>query len=148
MSQEQQPDPSLWELVTDSGPFIRFIGPFYRWKGELGPDEPDRYGFRVLDHHCNPYQTSHGGMLGCFVDFCMFRAFLARFPELTGSPTLTMALDYFAGAKLGEWVESRVEITARTKGTIFTACELFAGDQKLLRGTGIFPAWRKDGVRS
>lgn len=148
MSEQQEPDPFLWERVTDSGPFIQFIGPFYRLTQGCGPDEPVRYGFRVNDHHCNPYRTCHGGMLCSFVDFCMFRAFLAQFPELTGSPTLNMALDYFSGAKLGEWVESRVTITARTKGTIFTSCDLVAGDRKLLRATGIFPAWRKDGVRN
>jgi acyl-coenzyme A thioesterase PaaI-like protein len=148
MPDNQPPDPTIWNRVEDSGPFIKYIGPFFRSDTELQSGEPVRFGFRIEPHHCNPYQTCHGGMLASFLDFCMFRGFLTQFPELTGSPTVTMSIDYFSGARLGEWVESRVEVTASTKRTIFVSCLVVAGERSLLRGTGIYPAWRKDGERA
>jgi acyl-CoA thioesterase FadM len=52
--------------------------------------------------------------------------------------TAHLAVDYAGAARLGDWVESRVEIQRVGARLAFANCYLVAGERRIVRASAIF----------
>ena len=97
-------------------------------------------GFRVEARHCNPMGNLHGGMMATFGD--MLLAFSANRKNKVARqhflPTISLQLDYLAGAKLGSWVQGEGTVLRATRNMMFMQGMLTADDLPIARASGIF----------
>lgn len=132
------PTDRRWLAVTNAGAFTLHVGEFYETRDALGPGEDIRYGFRVMEHHCNLRAGCHGGMLATFLDIALARGL--RYAGMVNGPvpTISMSLDFLAPALLGAWVDARVSIMRIARTTGFVSAMVYADDTPALRGSGVF----------
>jgi acyl-coenzyme A thioesterase PaaI-like protein len=109
--------------------FLDHGGPYF-----LKPRDaaPQLLGLRIMPHHINFADAAHGGVISTFADVALSHAvYDAERPRLIPS-TVTLTVNYLAAAKLGDWIEARVQIdrlggrTAYTSGGMWRAGELIA----------------------
>ena len=121
--------------------FMDVNGPLY-YRRHAGTDKLRgvSLGFRVEMRHCNPMQACHGGMLATFTD--MLFAVVAHATSEAGRnrflPTISLQLDYLAGAKLGSWVQGEGTVLRATRNMMFMQGLLTADDLPIVRASGIF----------
>jgi acyl-coenzyme A thioesterase PaaI-like protein len=115
--------------------FLAANGPLYgKWDGTHL-----LMGFRVEARHCNPGMVAHGGMMATFAD--MLLPIASRFQARTDMgflPTVNLACDFLAPARLGAWVEGRADVARRTKNLLFAQGLATADGEPCLRANGIF----------
>lgn len=117
------------------GRFATHNGPLYaRWT-----EQRLVLAFRVEAHHANPGNQCHGGMLGLFADIFISTAaqYQTDIPRQF-LPTISLNLDFLAGAPLGSWVEGRAEVLKVTRNLIFSQGLVTADGQTVLRASGVF----------
>ena len=127
--------PAGFELVQLGGAFATHNGPLYaRWQ-----EERLQLGFRVGTQHVNPGQNCHGGMLGMFVDILISSAaqYQSDIPRQF-LPTISLQMDFLAGAPLGSWVQGQADILRVTRNLIFSQGLVHADGQPALRASGVF----------
>ncbi|MGH8786111.1 MAG: PaaI family thioesterase, partial [Cupriavidus necator] len=81
----------------------------------------------------------HGGMLGLFADILISTAaqYQADIPRQF-LPTISLQLDFLAGAPLGSWVEGRADILKVTKNLVFSQGIICSDGQPVVRASGVF----------
>ncbi len=91
-------------------------------------------GFRVLPHHVNPLDICHGGMLATFADILLACSAMYRV-DARGRilPTISLQMDFLAGAPLGAWVEGRSEILRTTRSMVFSQGRITADGEAAVR---------------
>lgn len=124
--------------------FLAANGPLYgKWDGTHLA-----MGFRVEERHCNPGQVAHGGMMATFAD--MLLPIASRFQAKTDMgflPTVNLACDFLAPARLGSWVEGRADVARMTRNLLFAQGLATADGEPCLRANGIFKiAARREGM--
>ena len=121
--------------------FMDVNGPLY-YRRHAGTDKLRgvSLGFRVEMRHCNPMQACHGGMLATFTD--MLFAVTGHATSEAGRnrflPTISLQLDYLAGAKLGSWVQGEATVLRATRNMMFMQGLLTADAVPIVRASGIF----------
>lgn len=95
--------------------FLHANGPFY------AKAEGDKLviGFPIEERHTNSNGVAHGGMILGFSDFMLtaglnWGAKLSRFLV-----TVSVSCDFAGPAKLGDWVEGRVDVLRVTRSMVF-----------------------------
>ena len=129
--------PAGFEIATESENFESFVGPLYeKWDGE-------QYicGFRAAPHHDNRRGVVHGGMLFTFADHTLGNMVWERFGNKPCA-TVTLNVDYLAGAKTGDWIECTGSITQETRSLIFIKGQLTVDGQIVMTASGV---WKKLG---
>lgn len=127
-----------WALIKGGGDFPEMAGPMFVTYDDLDPDEPARFGLRVQPHHCNAVDTTHGGMLGTFLDTAFAQGLLASRRLEWNVPTIHLSVDFLGPSGVGDWLESRVKLTHDTRRMAFMAGVILCGDRPVLRGQAIF----------
>jgi uncharacterized protein (TIGR00369 family) len=128
--------------------FISVNGPlFFFHDGPLF-----KLGFRVEPRHCNPMGICHGGMLATFADMLMPIGALALVPELRQRflPTVSLQLDFMAGAQLGDWVEGEMQVLRTTRTMVFMQGLVKSNGVMALRCSGVFkigPLFDREAMR-
>jgi acyl-coenzyme A thioesterase 13 len=118
-------------------PFNEMVGPFY----ERRRGTEVSLGLRIEERHTNSRGICHGGMLATLVDLALGYATLA-----TGGPgshnrsfvTVNLSLDFAGSAKVGDWVESEVEVQKTGSRLAFANCYLLANGVRIVRANAIF----------
>lgn len=115
--------------------FMDLTGPLYYRKKEGGIT----LGFRVEKRHCNPMHVCHGGMLATFTDMLLAVAGHSH-PNAKNRflPTISLQLDYLAGAKLGTWVQGEAQVLKATRNMVFLDGLLQADSELVARVSGVF----------
>lgn len=115
--------------------FMDLAGPLYYKKKEGGIT----LGFRVEMRHCNPMRVCHGGMLATFTDMLLAVAGHSH-PHAKNRflPTISLQLDYLAGAGLGTWVQGDARVLKATRNMVFMDGLLQADGEPVARVSGIF----------
>jgi uncharacterized protein (TIGR00369 family) len=129
------PAPNGFERVRVGGDFATNNGPLYaRWH-----DDHLQMGFRVGSQHVNPSQNCHGGMLAMFADILISTAaqYQADIPRQF-LPTISLQLDFMAGAPLGSWVQGQADILRVTRNLLFSQGLVHADGTLVLRTSGVF----------
>jgi uncharacterized protein (TIGR00369 family) len=133
---EDPPVPSAGFVRVELGGTFAFRnGPlFARWQ-----DDNLQLGFRVGPGHVNPGRNCHGGMLCTFADILISTAaqYQADIPRQF-LPTVSLQVDFLAGAPLGSWVQGQAEILKVTRNLVFSQGLVQADGQTVLRASGVF----------
>ena len=107
-------------LTLPPSEYLGRNGPFYakRANGEIW------IGMRIEPKHANAMGIAHGGLVTTLADVVLtvgsnLHAGLSRF--LT---TVNLSCDFIGPARVGAWIEARVEVMRTTKTLVFTRAVL------------------------
>ena len=117
-----------------SSPVIDLIGPVYS-KGE-GADLV--LGLRVEAKHCNMRGTLHGGILATLADVALGYTIAFSTNPPTGLVTTNLSLDFAGTAKVGDWLEARVDVQKKGSRLAFANCYVSAGEERIVRASAVF----------
>lgn len=123
-----------WQPVGFGTPFLDMSGPYFV------PSEPGTRGLaiRITPDHVNYVSVAHGGVLATFADVALsYQLYLL---EEKGLPitTVSMAVNYLASAKLGDWLTSEVRIDRLGAKIAYTSGRIVCGDVTLMTMTGVY----------
>ena len=129
------PEGFLPETGTD--PAEDLIGPFY-----LRRAEDFAAGLLAEARHCNGMGSVHGGVLMTMADFALCAQ--ARYQtEDSNILTVSMNVEFIAGAAEGDWLHSRGEVVRRTGSLVFVQGRLYSGSRPVLVYSGVGKRWQK-----
>lgn len=126
--------PAGFEPLFRTSPFLDTLGPFYA-KG-AGADLV--IGVRIAEKHCNARGTAHGGMMATLADIALGYATATSRTPPVALTTAGLTLDYAGVAKLGDWLEARVDIQKLGTRMAFVSAFLCVGDERIVRASGTF----------
>jgi len=110
------------------------LGPLYA-KGE---GSNIVIGLRIEDKHLNTRGVAHGGMLVTLADSALGIVIaMVRTPP-NPMATVNLTADFSDVAREGDWVEARVDVQKMGKRLAFASCNLWVGERRILRASGIF----------
>lgn len=131
---EGQPIPEGWEPLRRGGPFLHLFGPLYARtvEGRLV------IGLRILEKHLNVRGIAHGGMLVTLADSALGIVLSTGGAAPGPMVTVSLTTDFADAARLGDWVEARVDVQKVGSRLAFANCYLVVGERRILRASGVF----------
>jgi uncharacterized protein (TIGR00369 family) len=115
-------------------PFNALVGPLYqRRRGAVLS-----IGLRVEEKHANSRGICHGGVLATLADLALGYATHAAGGPKAAFVTAQLSIDYAGAAKLGDWIESLVEIQRLGSRLAFANGYLICGGRRIVRVSAIF----------
>lgn len=120
-----------WQYWPEE-PFESHAGPFYRTvdhDGVIG-------AFRAEPKQMNAGGVVHGGCLMSFADFMLFSIAWDAFEDGSLGVTMTFNSEFLDGAREGELVTSRGEVTRMGKTTIFVRGMIYSEDRPVMSFSG------------
>lgn len=133
--------PEGFKLVARLSPFNALVGPLY----ERRAGQTVSIGILIEAKHTNSRGICHGGVLATLADVALGYAMLALRGERSGFVTAHLAVDYAGSAKVGDWIESDVEIQRVGTRLAFANCYLVANGKRIVRASAIFAHAAKAG---
>ena len=130
--------PAGFAHLSRTSPVLELIGPVYS-SGEGGERV---LGLRVEKKHCNSRGTVHGGMLATLADMALGYAMAFSSDPPRDLMTANLTLDYAGNAKIGDWLEARVDIQKQGSRLAFANCYIFVNEQRIVRASAVFVAPR------
>jgi len=126
--------PDGFRVIPRLSPFNSLVGPLY----ERRRGDEVSIGVRIDDKHTNSRGICHGGLLATIADLSLGYAMLAKTGGKGGFVTAHLAVDYAGAARVGDWVESAVEVQRMGKRLAFANCYLLCGEARIVRASAIF----------
>jgi uncharacterized protein (TIGR00369 family) len=96
------------------------------------------FGFRVEARHLNFREVAHGGAIATFADMQLAALMRSGRLEPKQSPTISLAIDYLAPARLGDWIEGEIALVKRTGRLAFSETVLAVEGSPVARSRGMF----------
>lgn len=127
--------PDDYHLMNWFEGFGRQVGPIYETKPGI---TPFRRAFRVSEHHINGRGDCHGGMLMAFADMAFGHAITMEVHRYWA--TVRLMTDFIRPGKVGDWVEGTGEIVGVEADIYTVRGTIWAGDNVLMTGSGVFKA--------
>lgn len=126
--------PAGFEPLFRTSPFLEALGPFYcRWD-----DRALIIGLRIGAKHSNARGLAHGGLLLTLCDIALgYSAAYFHDPPLTLT-TAHISADFAGSARLGDWVEARVDIQKAGSRLVFANAYLVVGGARIVRASAVF----------
>jgi uncharacterized protein (TIGR00369 family) len=117
-----------------TSPVLELIGPLYcRGEGvELV------IGLRVEAKHCNARGTIHGGILATLADVALGYTMAFSSTPPAGLVTANLTLDFAGTAKIGDWLETQVDVQKQGSRLSFANCYITADSQRIVRASAVF----------
>ena len=132
--------PEGWREIARLSPFNALVGPLY----ERGAGENLSLGLRIETKHTNSRGICHGGVLATFADLALGYAMEARGEIASRFVTVNLSLDYAGAAKVGDWIESVVEVQRIGARLAFANCYLLSAGERIVRASAVFARAGKD----
>ncbi len=127
--------PEGFREIERLGPFNSLVGPLF----ERRDGETVSIGVRIAEKHANSRGICHGGLLATLADLALGYALVGQGDSLSGSFfTVQLSIDYARAARVGDWIESEVEIQQAGARLAFANCYLVAGGRRIARASAIF----------
>ena len=126
--------PRGFKPLFRSSPAIDLIGPVHS-KGE---GEDLVLGLRIEKKHGNMRGTLHGGVLAMLADIALGYAIAFSSKPPTGLITASLSLDFAGTAKIGDWLEAKVDIQKKGSRLAFANCYLSVGETRIVRASAVF----------
>jgi uncharacterized protein (TIGR00369 family) len=126
--------PEGFEPLFRTSPFLERTGPFY----VKGRGAQLKIGLRVQEHHLNGRGHLHGGMVMTMADIALGYAMSTSAEPPIHAVTSSMSADFAGSARLGDWVESAVDIQKVGRTLAFANVYLSVGEQRIARASGVF----------
>jgi acyl-coenzyme A thioesterase PaaI-like protein len=127
------PPPGFQRIAIPSG-FAAEFGPMF----VVREGDRVRLGFRVEESHLDERGTCHGGALATFADMQLAALQRTGAYPLLHCPTVSLAVDYFAPARLGDWVECEIALVDNARRLAFTQTVPRVGDSAIARSTALY----------
>lgn len=126
--------PEGYEPLFRTSPFLDATGPYYYRR----QDEGFTVGLRVEPKHTNASGTIHGGLIATIADVSLgyVTAFSAQPPLLM--VTANLSIDYVGIARIGEWVEARVNVIKTGSRMAFAEALISAEGRSVARTSAVF----------
>lgn len=117
-----------------TSPLLDALGPFYG----KGSGSELVIGLRVAEKHTNSRGTVHGGVLATIADVTLgyVMAFGSEPPRRLTTASLT--IDYTGAAKIGDWIEARVDTTKVGRTLAFANAYLTVEGAQVARASAVF----------
>ena len=131
---EMKQAPEGFRTIPRLTPFNALVGPLY----ERRDGDAVSIGLRIEEKHTNSRGICHGGVLATLADLALGYAMLAKTGGKGGFVTAHLAVDYAGAARIGDWVESAVEIQRIGSRLAFANCYLMAANSRIVRASAIF----------
>jgi len=115
---------------------LETLGPFYS-KGSGGEVV---IGLRAAEKHANLRGIVHGGVLASLADIAL--GYVTAFGADPPRPfvTVSLTINYTNAAKLGDWIEARVDWIRTGKTMSFANCYLTVGETPIAHASAVFSA--------
>lgn len=129
--------PEGFKEMRSLGEFHDRVGPFFMAKR----GENTVIGMRVEARHENGIPTLHGGMMLTLVDTAMTLASFRAAGKGNRAVTVSLASDFLAPARAGDWIEAEVRVLRAGRSLIVLDCLVRKDGPEgklLLRANGSF----------
>ena len=126
--------PEEFRQIERLSPFNALVGPLYERRNADGVS----IGLVIEQKHTNSRGICHGGVLATLADLALGYAMLAKSGDKGSFLTAHLAVDYAGAAKVGDWIESQVEIQRVGARLAFANCYLIANAKPIVRASAIF----------
>jgi acyl-coenzyme A thioesterase 13 len=126
--------PAGFRPIAQTSPFNELVGPLH----ERRDGDEVSIGLRIEAKHANSRGICHGGLLATLADLALGYAMLARTGGKGGFVTANLSVDYAGSAKLGDWIESAVEVQRMGTRLAFANCYLVVDGKRIVRASAIF----------
>jgi uncharacterized protein (TIGR00369 family) len=126
--------PADFSRFEHTSPFLDSIGLFYA-KG-CGADLT--LGVRVEARATNRRGTAHGGFYAAVADVALGHAMATSVEPLAPLTTASLTIDYAGVARVGDWLEARVDIQHLGQKLGFANAYLWVGERRIVRVSGVF----------
>ncbi|MBI3523972.1 MAG: PaaI family thioesterase [Betaproteobacteria bacterium] len=128
--------PAGYSPLVRTSPFLDRIGPLY----SRGTGRDWSIGLRIEPGHTNSRGYAHGGVLSTLADITLGYTMELTAKEGVSLVTVSLSLDFTGGAKLGDWVEARVEMQKIATRLAFANAYITAGEGRkvIVRASGVF----------
>jgi uncharacterized protein (TIGR00369 family) len=126
--------PSEFRPLFRTSPVLDLIGPLY-CRGEGAGLVT---GMRAEAKHCNARGTVHGGMLATLADVALGYAMAFSSTPPASLVTANLTLDFAGTAKIGDWLEARVDVQKRGSRLSFANCYITVDEQRIVRASAVF----------
>jgi uncharacterized protein (TIGR00369 family) len=130
----EQRVPSGFGPIFRSSPFLDSIGTFYS-KG-MGADMV--LGVFVDDRAVNARGTVHGGFLCALADVALGYVLATSQDPPLRITTVSLSVDFAGSAKVGDWIEARVDIQRVGGQVAYANAYLYVNDKRIVRASGVF----------
>jgi uncharacterized protein (TIGR00369 family) len=126
--------PEGFNRIERLSPFNAMVGPLY----ERRDGDAVSIGLMIEDKHTNSRGICHGGALATLADLALGYAMLAKSGDSGSFLTAHLSVDYAGAAKVGDWIESKVEIQRVGARMAFANCYLMVDNRPIVRASAIF----------
>jgi acyl-coenzyme A thioesterase 13 len=117
-----------------TSPALDLIGPVYC----RGSGKDLVLGLRVESKHCNAKGTVHGGILAALADVALGYTMAFSTDPPIALVTANLSLDFAGTAKIGDWLETTVEIQKQGSRLAFANCYISTSGERIVRASAVF----------
>lgn len=128
--------PDNFKPLFRTSPVLELIGPIYY----LGEGRDLVLGLRVEAKHCNARGTVHGGILATLADVALGYTMAFSSDPPAALVTANLTLDFAGTAKIGDWLETCVDIQRQGARLSFANSYITVGSQRIVRASAVFLA--------
>lgn len=127
--------PDGFEPLHRSGAWSAGLGPLFR---RVRDDGAWVVALVVDERHLNMQGMAHGGMLATLADSALGMNIAIARGTRQAQVTVSLTMDYLAGARRGDWLEAHVAVTRMGRTMAFANCDLRVGERHVLRSSAVF----------
>ncbi len=126
--------PEGFKPLFRTSPFLEANGPFFYKEEGIG----FVVALRIEEKHCNAKGFAHGGLLLTLADVALgYNTAFSKNPPLS-MVTTSMSADFASSARIGDWVEARVEVGRVGQRVAFANAYLYVGEERIVRTSAVF----------
>jgi acyl-coenzyme A thioesterase 13 len=129
---EERPE---FRKIPHLSPFNDLVGPLYARRRD---GEELCIGLQIEKKHSNSRGICHGGVLATLADLSLGYAMHEKTEGKTAYLTAQLSIDYAGAARIGDWIESLVEIQRVGARLAFANCYLIVEERRIVRASAIF----------
>ncbi|MBI3636855.1 MAG: PaaI family thioesterase [Candidatus Rokubacteria bacterium] len=126
--------PDCFQPLFRTSPVLELIGPLY----SRGQGADLVIGLRLAEKHCNARGAVHGGILATLADVALGYTMAFASTPPAGLITANLSLDFAGTAKIGDWLQTRVDVQRQGSRLAFANCYISVGDERIVRASAVF----------
>jgi len=126
--------PAGFGPIFRSSPLLDALGGFHSRGGGAALE----VGLLVGERHVNSRGTLHGGVAATLADSAIGYLLAYKNDPPTRLVTVSLTLDYVAAARIGDWIDVRLEGHDATGRLVFATASLVVGERVIARARAVF----------
>ena len=126
--------PEGFAPILRSSPYLESLGSFY----SQGTGAAMRLGVYVEQRATNARGLAHGGFLAGLADIALGYALSTSQDPAVRLLTSSLSLDFAGSAKIGDWIETSVDLQHVGRQLGFANAYLTVGARRIVRASGVF----------